>query len=91
MWVRYFFNILLLKNDVFPCLSIEKLAQSDPINMLILLSILDPIDKADIPKNVSPAPTVSILFLLKAGQEITEPFLQFTKTAPNFPLVTIIF
>ena len=68
----------------------EKLAANELINNPNLLSIFEPIDKADKAKKVSPAPTVSILFSLKAGHKMEDQFLQLIKRAPHFPFVTII-
>ena len=68
----------------------EKLAANEPINNASLLSIFEPIHKADKAKKVSPAPTVSIVFSLKAGHRIEDQFLQLTKIEPNFPFVTIM-
>ena len=55
-------KVLKSKNNLFPNWSIEKLADIAPINIQTLLLIFDPIAKEHIPKNVSPAPTVSSLF-----------------------------
>ena len=67
----------------------EKLAAKELINSVNLLSILEPEHSADKARNVSPAPIVSILDWLKAGHEIEDQSLQFTKRAPLFPFVTI--
>ena len=68
----------------------EKLAAKELINNPIFLSIFEPIDKADKAKKVSPAPTVSILFSLKAGHKIEDQFLQLIKIEPHFRFVTIM-
>ena len=63
----------------------------EAISILRLLSIFDFKNNEQIAKNVSPAPIVSILFLLKAGQCIVTFFLRLIKIEPCIPLVTIIF
>ena len=68
---------------------VEKLAAKELINKLNLLSIFEPKHREAKAKKVSPAPTVSMLFSLKAGQKVEDQSLQSIRKAPDLPCVTI--